>query len=131
MLRNLLALTGQTAPAPPSASQNESSNCHPTLPKSNDLTFVYGYNDTGTIWLNDTQHMFFAVNLIVTIFWSPDKNVTGALEKPDSQLSCLWPVDMNDESLRTMSPGRSTAARSSVFGIAALAPLVAIGLHMI
>ncbi|KAF2245298.1 hypothetical protein BU26DRAFT_567893 [Trematosphaeria pertusa] len=32
-----IPLTGPNAPEPPSQEQNQSSNCHPTLPKSNDL----------------------------------------------------------------------------------------------
>jgi hypothetical protein len=86
------ALTGDSAIAPPNSSANASSTCHPTLPKSNDLSFAFGFNETGDIYGDSTIHMLSGVNLILTMFWSADKQVQGALEAPASHLTCLWPI---------------------------------------
>lgn len=106
-------LTGEDAPAPPSQAANESSTCHPTLPKSNDLSFVFGYNDTGNATSISTVPMFWSVNLVLTMFWSPNSTVQGALAVPDSHLSCLWPVDLNNEALDRMDPGGAWRAVGS------------------
>jgi hypothetical protein len=91
--RTRIALTGPTAPSPPTESQNASSICHPTLPKSNDLTFVYAYNDTGNTYSGSTVDMELSLNVAMTVFWSPDGEVEGALSEPEAQMSCLWPVN--------------------------------------
>ena len=47
--------------------------------------------------------MLSGVNLIMTLFWSEDKQVEGALEEPASHLTCLWPIFRNKE-LETEQP---------------------------
>ena len=89
---------------------NQSSTCHPTLPKSNDLSFVFGYNETGTVQSESTYSLFYSVNVILTMFWSPDTTVPAALDVPESRLTCIWPVDLNDEQLEIEEP--STAIHS-------------------
>jgi hypothetical protein len=100
----ILALTGDFAIAPPNSSLNPSSTCHPTLPKSNDLSFAFGFNETGTNYAASTQRMLSSVNLIVTLFWSEDKEVEGALEEPASHLTCLWPIARSSQEFETMQP---------------------------
>ena len=95
------ALTGPAAPSPPTEAQNSSSKCHPTLPKSNDLTFIYAYNDTGTVRANTTIPMFRGINLAMSVFWSPDGDVEDALSEPDAHMSCLWPVDDDGQTKET------------------------------
>ncbi|KAK3997952.1 hypothetical protein QBC44DRAFT_392361, partial [Cladorrhinum sp. PSN332] len=69
------ALTGATAPEPISSSQNSSSNCWPTLPKSNDLT------------------------LVETV------NTTVSCRLPTAQLTCVKVVDSTTASNATLNPG--------------------------
>ncbi|KNG49138.1 hypothetical protein TW65_04119 [Stemphylium lycopersici] len=112
-----VALTGDDAPKPPPESMNQSSTCHPTLPKSNDLSFVFGYNDTGTVQSESTYSLFYSVNIVLTMFWSPDTTVPAALDVPESHLTCLWPIDLNDEQLEIEEP--STAFHSQKISLVA------------
>lgn len=97
-------LTGPDAPKPPSQDANQSSNCHPTLPKSNDLTYVFGYNDTGSAYFNSTRSMLDSVNLVLTTFWSVNGSTEGGLETPETHATCLWPVDMDKRAHDQSSP---------------------------
>ncbi|KAF2747435.1 hypothetical protein M011DRAFT_467518 [Sporormia fimetaria CBS 119925] len=116
-------LTGPNAPQQHSESENSTSNCHPTLPKSNDLRFVYGYNDTGTFQSRSTVQMVDSVNLVLTMFWPPEGSTgEGDLQIPNSHLSCLWPGELNNESLRNRVSGIGSAVAGSMIfaGLVAL-----------
>ncbi|CAN9411266.1 unnamed protein product [Alternaria alternata] len=86
------SLTGKDAPTPPDSTSNASSNCHPTLPKSNDLSYAFGYNASG---------LGAGTDIVITTFWSPDENVEGAVSGTDSQLMCLWINPLTDRSVAT------------------------------
>lgn len=107
-----IVLTGSDAPKPPSQAANQSSDCHPTLPKSNNLTHVFGYNDTGTLYADSTYYMLNAVNLVLTMFWSPNASLGESLYTPDPQLTCLWPVEWNDRTIATASPNLAGRTRT-------------------
>lgn len=96
------ALIGDAAPKPLSREQNASTNCYPTEPKTNDLAFVLNWNNTGTMYANDTVKMISSINLALTAFWNsagkPDEN-------PEAHVSCLWPVDETTRSRQTKSSG--------------------------
>ncbi|RAR05497.1 hypothetical protein DDE82_003964 [Stemphylium lycopersici] len=98
-----LPLTGPDAISPPSGSANASSNCHPTLPKSNTLSKGFVYNQTGTYYAASTVSMISGIDLVLTAFWSPEDEVEGALEEPDANAECLWPVALNKGDLSNMS----------------------------
>ncbi|CAN9256325.1 unnamed protein product [Alternaria alternata] len=87
-----IPLTGKDAPTPPDSTSNASSNCHPTLPKSNDLSYAFGYNASG---------LGAGTDIVITTFWSPDGNVEGAVSGTDSQLMCLWINPLTDRSVAT------------------------------
>ncbi|KAF2676937.1 hypothetical protein K458DRAFT_424417, partial [Lentithecium fluviatile CBS 122367] len=110
--RFFTALTGPTSPSPPTELQNSSSTCHPTLPKSNDLTFVYAYNDTGTPSGSEGIAMILGLNIALTVFWSPDGEAEGALGEPDAHMSCLWPV--GDTAVSKVIDGGVRAGRPAV-----------------
>ncbi|KAA8626018.1 hypothetical protein TUN199_06895 [Pyrenophora tritici-repentis] len=99
------SLTGPSAIYPPSPSANASSNCHPTLPKSNNLSWAAAYNQTGTYYAGSTIQMINGVDLVLTLFWSPDGDVQGALEEPDVDVECLWPIALNQRMLDTQADG--------------------------
>jgi hypothetical protein len=48
--------------------------------------------------------MLSGVNLILTMFWSGDKQVQGALETPTSHLTCLWPIFDISQEPESMQP---------------------------
>ncbi|KAF7454431.1 hypothetical protein A1F94_001069 [Pyrenophora tritici-repentis] len=100
-----ITLTGPSAIYPPSPSANASSNCHPTLPKSNNLSWAAAYNQTGTYYAGSTIQMINGVDLVLTLFWSPDGDVQGALEEPDVDVECLWPIALNQRMLDTQADG--------------------------
>jgi len=103
ILTHAPALTGPSAVAPPTESANASSNCHPTLPKTNDLSLAFSYNQTGTIRAESTIDMINGIDLILTVFWSPNGDVEGALKTPDAHADCLWPIAMSNQSEATES----------------------------
>jgi hypothetical protein len=109
----LTALTGPNAPSPPTAAENASSNCHPTLPKTNDMSQVFAFNETGTVYTNSSFRMLNGVNLILTAFFSPDGTVQSALEEPDVHLSCLEANPLTSSGLESISPSAGTGLRVS------------------
>lgn len=123
---NTLVLTGSDAPQPPSQAVNQSSDCHPTLPKSNDLTHVFGYNDTGTLYADSTDYMLNSINLVLTTFWSPNSSVEGDMYAPNPQLTCLWPIEWNDRTVETETPslGGRVAAGEWMMAVSALFAII-------
>ncbi|OAG05995.1 uncharacterized protein CC84DRAFT_1244862 [Paraphaeosphaeria sporulosa] len=95
-------MVGDAAPQPLTREQNASTNCYSTQPKSNNLAFVTNWNNTGTMYINDTIKMINSINLALTVFWNSAGGPDVALE---SHVSCLWPVDETTRSRETMSSG--------------------------
>ena len=123
------ALTGPDTISPPSESTNASSNCHPTLPKSNNLSKGFFYNHTGTYYAASTVSMINGIDHVLTAFWSLEDEVEGALEKPDANAECLWPVALNKEDLSNMSTGGvMKSARWSTAGVVAVAAILFAGM---
>jgi len=97
-------LTGSSAPKSISAADNQTSNCWPTLPKTNELISVW----TASIYAsteNDTVVRSGAgTTPVMTIFFAEGNN-----EKSSTELICLRPVDLNEKSVQTMEDGSSGA----------------------
>lgn len=97
-------LTGSSAPEPISTAANQTSNCWPTLPKTNQLVPVWTariYTSSG----NDTTVRSAAgTTPIMTIFFAEGNN-----EKSSTELVCLRPIDLNAKSVATMEDGSSGA----------------------
>jgi hypothetical protein len=70
--------------------------------------------------------MINGVDLILTVFWSADGSVEGALQEPDAYADCLWPIDMNKMMLATMVEG--SAVRVGSWNIAILAGAVCVSI---
>jgi hypothetical protein len=82
------ALTGSTAPQPITSNENSTSNCWPTLPKTNDLTKVFEYDHVANLtewvpWLGYTP--------LLTVFASG--NATSDVEVNPA---CMKIVDSDD-----------------------------------
>ena len=103
-------LTGSSAPKPIPSAANQTSNCWPTLPKTNQLIPVW----TASIYAsteNDTVVRSGAgTTPVLTIFFAEGNN-----EKSSTELVCLRPVDLNDKSVETMQDGTSGA--QSMYGV--------------
>ena len=89
-----VALTGPTASGPLTESQNSSSNCYPTLPKSNELTRQFSYNISSSMDVSDTAPAIDGETPIISMFWSNEGDQNATIENPAVQLTCLRPVDV-------------------------------------
>lgn len=101
-----VALTGSQAPQPITKQGNGSSNCWPTLPKTNDLTKVFDYDHVAP--LDDTVP-WLGYNPLITVF-QPIGNQTGILSDntADVQLTCMKVVASVNYGGRTFSNGTET-----------------------
>ncbi|KAG9239588.1 hypothetical protein BJ875DRAFT_514771 [Amylocarpus encephaloides] len=98
-------LTGTTAQLPISSSENSTSNCYPTLPKSNVLTRVFSYNITTTNRSKDLSPATLGETPLLTVFYPTSNN--SAMTEPSVQFSCLRTIDLTDASVATMKNGSS------------------------
>lgn len=102
-------LTGGSAPRPIEAAKNASSNCWPTLPKSNQLTTLYSYNFTTDDWVYPT----FDYSPVMSLFFQPGSGTTsGGLR--ESSFHCLKVVDSDSFSEATKTNGSTTTTDSNV-----------------
>ncbi|THY19936.1 hypothetical protein D6D01_06955 [Aureobasidium pullulans] len=101
-----VALTGSSAPQPIMEQGNGSSNCWPTLPKTNDLTKTFEYDHVA--YLDDTVP-WLGYNPLITVFQASE-NQTGASsdDSADVQLACMKIVDSDNCSGRTLNNGTET-----------------------
>lgn len=99
-----VALTGRDAQQAITSSENRTSNCWPTLPKSNGLTKVFEYNHISQ--LNQTVPWLGYIPLI-SVF-APIGNDTDMDTGVEVNLACMKIVDSDDFSLGTASNGSET-----------------------
>ena len=90
------ALTGPNAPQPLSAAENSTSNCYPTLPKSNSLTHVAAFNTTGTLQLATVEAKLYSITPILTVFFPEGNGTTTVFPRPRSQVSCVKSIGVTD-----------------------------------
>ncbi|PGH08514.1 hypothetical protein AJ80_07834 [Polytolypa hystricis UAMH7299] len=113
-------LTGSQAPSPLSEAQNSSSNCYPTLPKSNNLTRVFAYNISASQFINETAPAIQGETPIWSLFWSKsqseDDNDDAQIEDPTVQMVCLRTIDRTTASEETRADGGGAAAASFLYG---------------
>lgn len=112
-------LTGSDASEPLTEAENATSNCYPTLPKSNSLTHVAAFNYTGTSLVESVAKNLFSITPILTLFFPQNGSNASILRQPEAQLTCLKAVDGTDAENRTASNGANDPDKSS----AAAAPL--------
>lgn len=107
-------LTGDKAPQPITAAQNQSSNCWPTLPKSNDLIPVFS-SRIYTSYTNGTSITTFSgTNPVMSLFFGDGD------DSPTSELVCLHPIAQNEASIRTTSPNGARESNVSSSWLVAL-----------
>lgn len=101
-----VALTGSSARQSIVEQENGSSNCWPTLPKTNELTKIFEYDHVA--YLDDTVP-WLGYNPLITVFQATE-NQTGASldDSVDIQLACMKIVDSDNFSGRTLDNGTRT-----------------------
>ncbi|KAK2767049.1 hypothetical protein FQN54_006367 [Arachnomyces sp. PD_36] len=124
-----VTLTGPEAAEPLTAKQNSSSNCYPTLPKTNDLTREFSFNVSSSYYINETAPAIQGETPIFTMFWSKEGDDDSSVEEANAQLTCLRPIDMTTAANETMVGGEGDAeggaipmnGGSNILGVAAAA----------
>jgi hypothetical protein len=91
-------LTGPSASLPFTASENSTSNCYPTLPKSNSLTRAFSYNITANAYLSSIANPLIGETPLISLFYDKEG-------RNEVVFDCLRIVDLNDISLSTMNNG--------------------------
>lgn len=102
-------LTGPSAAEPLTDKQNSSSNCHPTLPKSNDLTLQFAYNISSSYEQGQTASAIGGETPILSMFWSTTGDKSASIDDASIQLSCLRPIDKSVASENTKNTGEGGA----------------------
>lgn len=111
-------LTGSQAPSPLSGAQNSSSNCHPTLPKSNDLTRAFAYNITASVHADETMSAIQGETPVWSLFWSKSGDDDDTMiEDLAVQMVCLKTIDKTTASEETKN---DSAAASFLYGSGAM-----------
>jgi hypothetical protein len=105
-------LTGKNAQQPISSLENSTSNCYPTLPKSNLLTRLFSYNITTTNLSKDQSPATLGETPILTVFY-PTGNST-VMTEPSVHFSCLRTIDLTDASVATMRNGSSEKSKAEL-----------------
>ncbi|THY53179.1 hypothetical protein D6C98_04986 [Aureobasidium pullulans] len=97
-------LTGSPAPEPISVAENQTSNCWPTLPKTNQLLPVWTASIYTSIENYTTIRSGAGTTPVMTICFAE-----GNDEKSSAELVCLRPMDLNEKSVETKDDGTSEA----------------------
>lgn len=121
------ALTGPTAPKIITGAQNSTSNCHPTLPKSNSLSLIASINTTSTALDTDIYNNLYRITPILTVFF-PRSNGTAILKQLEAQLTCVKPVGDLDAPNATADNGESVKDQQSEAPIIGTPNMVLFGL---
>lgn len=100
-----VTLTGPDAAEPLTKKQNSTSNCYPTLPKTNDLTREFSFNISSSYFVNETAPAILGETPLLTMFWSKDGDDDSSIENADAQLTCLRPIDMTTAANTTLVGG--------------------------
>lgn len=97
-----IALTGADAPEPINSASNASSNCWPTLPKTNELTHLYSYN-----FSSNESFPLFAYSPVMSLFFDTEDSGSGSDRLQESSFHCLKAIDSDDASLAIKTNGSS------------------------
>jgi hypothetical protein len=109
-------LTGSSAPVPLNPQENSTSNCYPTLPKTNELTRIFSYNISATLDLGTTAPPLLGETPVMSLFYSTAAGNATSTQEPDVHFSCLKIVDSNDASEATKNNGSSGHDESDALG---------------
>ena len=112
-----VVLTGANAPKPISPSANTSSNCWPTLPKTNEITPLYSFN-----YSTNSSFSWFAYSPVMSLFFDTENSASSPDRLRQSSFHCLKATDSNDFANTIKTNGSSmegAAGRGSRIGWAA------------
>ncbi|CAD0051638.1 unnamed protein product [Aureobasidium pullulans] len=85
---------------------NGSSNCWPTLPKTNDLTKIFEYDHVAYV---DDSVPWLGYNPLITVFQATENQTEASLDDSvDIQLACMKIVDSENLGGRTPGDGTET-----------------------
>lgn len=129
-MRIKIDLSGSDAPKPITEAENSTSNCYPTLPKSNSLTRVAAFNTSSTTKINDeTVGIVYGITPILTVFFSENALASASrpLLQPQAQLTCLKVVDKTDATDATINDGAGDGSAAELV----LAPRAIIALALV
>jgi len=110
---------------PLTSAENSSSNCYPTLPKTNDLTNILSFNTTSDNSAAAITTNLYAITPILTLFYPGNGTL---ISKPEAQLTCMKANGETDAANSTESStddntgaGAHTGVQVAVlaFGVAA------------
>lgn len=59
--------------------------------------------------------MLRGINVAMSVFWSSDGEINGALSEPDAHMSCLWPVDDDGQTKATKVQNGARALNAGWF----------------
>ena len=127
-----LTLTGSSAAKPISQSENSTSNCNPTLPKSNDLTRVASYKISASVYVNETAPALLGETPILSLFWKIGGENGSMVLDPSVRLDCLFVSDRTTASVKTGFAGESGKGVASTrfgsgFGVLTFVSIAAVG----
>lgn len=108
-------LTGSKAPKPFTDAENSTSNCYPTLPKSNSLTRVVSFNTTGTTHPASLIKHLYSIVPILTLFLPQNENSSTLLKQPEARLTCLKGTGLTDAEMATIDKNGNNAAGLGAF----------------
>ncbi|KAH0351925.1 hypothetical protein KCU81_g2192, partial [Aureobasidium melanogenum] len=102
-----VVLTGSDAPEPILPSTNASSNCWPTLPKTNELTPLYSFN-----YSTNKSFSWFAYSPVMSLFFDTENSASSSDRLRQSSFHCLKAIDSNDfaNAIETNGSGMESAA---------------------
>lgn len=98
-LTSLIDLTGPQAPKPLTAAENSTSNCYPTLPKTNSLTPVAAFNASISNLISPLIDDIFRITPVLTVFIPTNGSGNATLQQIEAQLTCLKPIDETNAAL--------------------------------
>jgi len=96
-------LTGAGAAKPISASENSTSNCHPTIPRSNQLTRVASYKISASVYYNETAPAILGETPVMSFFWKQDGSNSSLIQSPSVNFQCLFASPMTTVGNNTMT----------------------------
>ncbi|PVH73075.1 hypothetical protein DL98DRAFT_538639 [Cadophora sp. DSE1049] len=95
-------LTGADAAKPISASENSTSNCHPKIPRSNQLTRVTSYKISASVYYNETAPAILGETPIMSFFWKHDGTNSSLIQSPGVNFQCFFASAMTIVGNNTM-----------------------------
>ncbi|KAG4433516.1 hypothetical protein IFR05_010999 [Cadophora sp. M221] len=128
------ALTGSGVPDPISQTENSTSNCHPTIPRTNRLTRVASYKISASVYYNETAPAVLGETPVRSFFWKKDGTNGSISQSTSVNFHCLFASAMtavgnntqigNDTGDDTGSAGDRFGSGFGILGTVSIAAFV-------